>query len=471
MALYGNSFNPDINTDSLLKLYTESASIESKLYNQIIENNGILNEGFFGNLFAPLINGIKNIIKNTKRSMMKLNNAKISKQMNDDLFTVLKILQMRTEKGTQYLGAFYLKLLDDNYSPANTYFKDEMINRNTSIEAEQWDTDLNHEINKSYIDATENIKAVKASREYKRIQENKYDDKNLETIPLKYIMKDIEYCESDLNQFNDQLDKINKVNTTKFTNADKKLYSDMIMYLRLMIYIVSLRMSILNKFLDNAEIKIMNFFKSRDVDSKYAPWDYINRNEWLIADVTEAIYGKGEGSLTKLNNLLTMLTNFNKTKEFKKYMSTHAVLLNMLGLPKKSTIMSLFGEEGKNVRTYYARFIINDYDSIQVANRPLYHMSEIHNLKQINPTCIGNWGKTYYPEPRVYAHINVPLDKMGKKIGSVYEKNYVYRVLDAPKVVYRDPALAATAIFFSTEKPVKVKEFNIDDYLKQNSIQ
>ena len=74
-----------------------------------------------------------------------------------------------------------------------------------------------------------------------------------------------------------------------------------------------------------------------------------------------------------------------------------------------------------------------------------------------------------FPEPRVYVHIGVPLNRYGNKAvdegsGLFTREEIPYVVVDNITEVYRDPEMGKTASYIKTTKPIKVKKLDINKF-------
>ena len=492
MGIYGHAFENYKSIDHLLELFNfeyDSLINEFTFLNKIqivSEANKIISN--IWNKLKQIFQKAKVIFSNLLMNVAKLKSTKMPKQMCDDLVKVLQVLQPRTLVGTKELINYYKKAVKGNYTDKEV--SDDKIKRNSGLKGYAMDTSVEFEIDKSTVDITESIDAIKKMEEYSRLQENNYSDDNAIEVPLTKITSDMQDAKANCFDFESHLSDIQNLSTKA---ENEELNNKVIKFCKKIIEYYHLRINLLTKFFNNAKFSIKNIsgmIKNKAIETKLST----NRNIMKIK------VKLGRDKTNQVKNNLRKLLELNKSEQYKEYESVHSDTCKILGIPEKVTFMCAYPSQEIESVDDVALLVFyykNDYTEIPVGGRPLYHHSTSKDsLSELKPTAIGNWDATFYPEPRVYFHMNVILNKAAKNIDTkeefevgwvekdadgniidsgtetrlerMFDNNKIYKCDTKVDYVYKDTEMGNTGTFVISEKPIKVKEIDYEEWKKEN---
>jgi len=429
---------------------------------------------------------INKIFKSISINIAIFKEIKVPKQMNSDIINCLKTAYPRTLIGMDTLIIYYNYLIE-NKKPIDYKVSDISLDRNVGLDAYTKPTTLEFEVDKSLVDLKETIKSYESMQEVKRLKECKYHDKDLEEIPTKIIITELN---SSIKYVSDLEWELEKISSFKIDKSDENLVrvtNKMIQLCKEMIRFYTIRMNLLDQYMKFARFSLNGIFK---YFQKYNKANYNLSPELNMNKATEVeICITGDPNKT-FYYLLIDLLRLNKEKKYKEYAESHKTVCEILKINQNSTfsIIQFRGvEDNPGSWKFHFIYYINDNSPIYVNNRPLYHHSTSEKtFSKLDPTAVGNWDRTFYPNPRVFLHLNVVLNKAGKKLdlmvdvkdpetGKVSKEYYydirnIYKVIDKIETVYRDPEMGVTGVYYVTEKPIKVKKINYEDWKKENNV-
>ena len=411
------------------------------------------------NIFNRIVTWFKNVLL----SINYFKNAELDSHMNADLLQVLRVSQPRTDINFALLPQFYniLSLLKQDH---NTSFDGAALGVTGDNIFVSRSTDLKHELFKSTTDINESLKAAKTSIEMKRITENKYKHEKTQVIPLGNIVNDIKKSNTNAVKFQNYLDKIqNSIEKARKANGPvSEIGNQMIVFLRAVIEYYTFRISMLSKYLATAKASIkgtLNNIKERNNA------DFKTKTSTNNGVISKKQTMKSEQEANEIKSLYEKICS---VKSYQEYKPLYDELMRKLKIPSGSNIegISVHG----NIIQY--QYVKNPNEKIPIGGRKLYHISNNDGLTQIIPSFKTNAG-VLFSEPRIYAHVNVPLDRYGNKIKEnkdgfrLFDPNtYVYELQGNISTAYRDPEMGRTAVFIKTDKPMPVKKIDYKEFEK-----
>lgn len=412
----------------------------------------------------------------------------INKQKSDDLFAVLKLLNLKTEDD----GAKYLAILFRIQSKLKNDVTDAMDSKLIGIQnSVPGKSTFDHEILIHTKDIDDAIESAEKSKEYERIKANEYKEENLQKIPTVNINSDMKKSKSNLVNYINELEKQENFNNKIENEEVKSLSGKLITFLKKIINYYKFRVQLLTEFFKHAKVSISAVGKNIKEISKgeFATLAKNNKN------IKQFIKKFNSDDVSKLEELYNKMKEANSDKNYSEYSKLHEKACDILGISSNSTFTSIYKIIDNNEKLYGFNVVPNKNPEINVGTRKLYHHSyEEHDdiLKTgLLPNAIGNGNgkmdKIYYPEPRVYFHLSVPKDKGNLKIGGQYvpgffgigittidkyTKGVVYELGDASKFkVYQDPEYGkSTACYIVSDKPIPVKQIDLDQWYKDNEV-
>ena len=406
------------------------------------------------NIFNRIATWFRNIIV----SINYFKNATLDAKMNADLLEVLRISQPRTEINFSLLPKFYNMLSLLKKDTSSKFDGASLGITGDGIFASR-ETDLKHELFKSITDISESLKAAKSSEQMKRIEANSYKNENMQLIPLGNITSDLKKSNVNVTKFQGYLDKLQ----VSIDHANKagahvgEIGNQMITFLRKVIEYYTFRIKLLSKYLTHAKASLkgtLNNLKERNNEN------FKSRTSTKHESLRTTLKVKSNNEAIAIKELYAKATTATTYNEYK---PVYEELLRKVNLPSGTNIEKIAVQDNRVVVTYAK----NPNEKIQIGSRKLYHSSPVGGLTKITPTFKTNAG-VLFSEPRVYAHVNVPLDRYGNKANTkiLFGENHVYEIQANISTAYRDPEMGRTAVYIKTDKEIPVKEINYEEFEK-----
>ena len=440
------------------------ATIDSLLQFIDTEPDSIVTEGL-KDVGKSVMQKIKNLwariciwFKNLLRNINYFKNAQLDPQMNKDLVKVLNVVQARTELNFKLIPLFYsvAKMVKNTNTIDGGSFG-VMSGNERSLR----DTNIENEIDKCVTDLEESLNAAKKLEEYKRIMEDTYSNNNLQTIPLGNITSDVKKSESYLTRFNNELNSISiTYEKMQAIPALKRVSSKMVVFLRKAIEYYTFRITLLTKYLNKAKLSLkgmVNNIKNRKNDE----FTTKKRTKYSTPTMKKIMCTSG-----KQQQLKEIYITCRTTRDYNEYKKNYNELIRLTGVPANCNIESMqFNTLDNSVIIIYVK---NHFVKIPVGGRKLYHQSHHTNITELTPRWKTGNG-VLFPEPRVYAHLNIALDRHGNMIGRNDSNTYVgyqhvYELQDHIDYVYLDPEMGRTATYIVSDRPIRVKEISRDKF-------
>lgn len=400
-------------------------------------------------IFKRIIVWFKNILLNVNY----FKNAELDERMNKDLLTVLKLAQPRTEDNYKILVWYY------------NVFKRGDLNRKfngtavgvAASDVDMTQTNLTDETNKSISDIDDSMNAAKNSEEYKRIEENKYADENLKLIPLSNIIPDMKKSQAACVQYNGYVEKIE--NLLSGTNNPDGVTKRIIVLLNKVVSYYTFRINLLTKYFTKAKASLkgtLNNIKGK------------NNEDSKTKTTTKT--GKAALKFTVTPEKMRVIK-----EEYNACLHAEAYSEYKPHYDKLATMLKLQGANIEGIQfsdNYVVVIAVKQKEGkIPVKGRTLYHTSTGQtNLTELKPSFRTASG-VLFPEPRVYVHIGVPLNRYGNTavdegpgFGIFRRREIPYVVIDSISEVYRDPEMGRTASYIKTDKPIKIKKLDVNKF-------
>lgn len=497
--------------ESMIEFANNITKFYSYCDNLLTEScNTILTEKFDIKEFGTKIwEKIKAFFKKIKeafdRFLLNINylkNARLPKKESDDLQYCLNLMKPRTLDGINDLISLFNytaksgKEIDKEFSKyianrggRNVPFLDRL---NKIMHPDMFDnTDFEFEFGKTLTDINECMNALENSDQYKRLKsEDSYkDEKETIDIPMNNIISDMKESSKALSKITDQLGQvgsaISKVKEpseifSKLANMATRVCSGLIRYYKE-------RIALLNIYFTNAKASL-HAFKQNLADKGYTTGvsTKVTKTKSVIKGV----------DIAKLNELRKELGRLNKERDFNGYKAKFAELCKMLHAKSTDTIYisrlpNITDPNKLSEHVVQITKIENKYRKLEVAGKTLYHhRQEIqnYNIQALYPSaCLsGNFSSrfnlienddipdTFFPEPRVFCHVSVAMDKaaneMNKRINPIdrmnaatyglnFSSGWLYIIKNPEQYnVYIDDEQPKTAAYIITEKDVPVEQ-------------
>lgn len=396
-----------------------------------------------------LVNKIINWIKNVMLNINYFKNAELNPQMNKDMITVLKLSQAHTESNFKILTSVYKILLtlhmNENHKIKGEEFgvaPDNIFQRFSS-------TDLKTEMMKCSIDLDESIKQAKESDEYKRLIEDKYNEEQVEMIPLTHIVNELKRSNTEITNMQNNINKIEATTYTIKTDNGRIFSNAVIKFINDIISYYSFRISILGKYLEKAKASLSAFTSNIK--------DIFNRDNKVTSNYRFGMSKQVTRLKTKeqVQKIKELYENALSAKTYDEYKPYYNELIKLLKIPDGSIIQSLECDPDK----FIVQFMFNKGNSDEVPiskSQNLYHGSYIPDLKYLEPSWIGG-GQVLFPTPRIYVHANVPLNRTSNLVSGF---GYAYKLKVNPSSAYVDKELGITAMWIPANKPIPVERID-----------
>lgn len=375
--------------------------------------------------------------------------AELDENMNKDLESVLKMSQPRTELNFKVINLYYkaLRFFKKDNGKVNRFAVGEIYENFT------FEEDFDELVKRSSIDTKKAIDATKSSKEYKRLQDNKYSNEKKTKIPLNTIQQDISSCNNMMNSMNKELNKM-EFESTKSKNANvKRLINKMHIFMKTIVSYCTFRIGVLGRYLRYAKLSIKDKFKgNKQTESIKSKSDL----KYHIPKIAKKIFS---GNFEEMEKLVSTMKSTDDYSEYKKAYDEFTQKMGISGDVIKSITME------KITKTVIVSHVRDDGESINVSTYNLYHASDNPNLTQLNPFFRSKSGTTFFPTPRIYFHLNVPANRLGSSVQLSEKKgdSVVYQLNQKVNTAYVDRELGKSAVYVNTDKPLKIKKI---DYTK-----
>lgn len=426
----------------------------------------ISNEGF--NLSGVWI-GIKNVFKKIitffKNLLYNINyfkNAKMPRLMHKDLQLVLQNLTPRFEMITSVLNLMYklIKLDKDN-----SYYENEL-------------KDFNNMIDLYDSDADDTLQKCKESKEYKRIMNNDYEQKDVVTIPLNAIINKIKDSEKNITDYNGKYESVvNNMNHAK-SDEDRKIYNKMSNVFRKLVSVYSLQVTLLNIYFSKAkaslkavgnnlkEIKDKSVNVSRDYDGAKRSFikNLLRRSKRKYIKNTPEFLSK----FKEINNRISETNNdITKYNEYRKAFDELASLVNESG-DQVIIYPSMINESCDTFQFFCIKEDGKPFTLLD--NMQLYHTSNNPNLKELVGRYFhtSNGYRRLWATPRVYFSIGTAISRDGSKFDEktkldptdIMRKATLTKYTPAKAITqcYRDEEIGGNAVFVTTTSAISIKK-------------
>jgi preprotein translocase subunit Sss1 len=388
-------------------------------------------------------------------------NAELDDQMNKDLIKVLQICQPRTEINFKLIKTYYnvMRKYHTGYDRDIAGQQFGIAPNDLKSFIPESITNLETEIEKSHTDLEDAMNAATNSSEYKRIQEDNYENKNMKLIPLTQITQDMKSSQSSSTSFNNELNSLE--NIVSHMEKPDKVTSKMLAFVRKAASYYTFRINLLTKYFTKAKASIqgtLNNIKERNNDEFKSKTNTSHESPKLKVKISL--------SNEKMERVKELYEKCKEVEKYSEYKPLYDELTTLLHL-KGSTIEAV----GFTGTTAIVMYVKNPDEKINVSGRTLYHtktkMDYLDNngrLTEVKPT-FRTMGGVLFPEPRIYVHVGVPLNRYSDTLS---KKDVAHVVLDKIETVYRDPELGRTAVFIKTDKPIRVKPITPEESNSSN---
>lgn len=355
-----------------------------------------------------------------------------------------------------------------NFEPIYIYYKiaktlkQDMIKVNRFVVGEIYEKkgyaeDLENLVVRSSVDTFEAIQGSKNSNEFRRLNENKYTNNKIENIPLSKIIHDLKKCNSTITKYEIELDKI-----LKFSNNKSELSSlneKMTRYFQVVINYYSFRIGILSKYLQYAKASLGAFVdnicgNSEEIkaNTKYVIPKKVSKTfpEEEFKEVTDKIYAMRTCD----------------AEDYTTYRKHYEKFCELMSGSDDIIIKGLFISE-KN-RRIDMKYIKDDGNKIPISSQTLFHASDNETLTELKPSFRSKDGRIFFPTPRIYFHINMPLNRYGSTVQHLKTKSdtCIYQCVSPVSKAKCDKELGKTAVFVETFAPIKIKKVEYEQIIK-----
>lgn len=417
-----------------------------------IEVSPIATEGFVDDLKNSLATkaSISGRHINTWYSKILINvnhfkNAQLDEEQNKDLIKVLNMAQPRTELNFKLFPRYYeyLKMIGNMEKRIDG--KPFGLRSGPMIELRK--TTLENEITKSIADVRGALKAAQESKEYKRIKSNKYTNDRMQNIPLSGIVNDMKQTKASAATYQKHLDAFTK-RVQEMEKVDK-VTEKMAVFLNSIMSYYKFRISLLTIYFDHAKASlkgtIRNMVDSDEAQYKTTSNTQLDKAKWLTKKMEPE----------KVKHLQEIYKQALQAKPYSAYKPLYEEITGALGLQGKIIRKLKFEPEKGLIHAYW---VTTNTQKINVGSQKLYHGVPGHvtkTLTYLRPSYCGIDGYLF-PEPRIYFHIGVPLNRCSNKPDpAAGEKSYT--PTQPIQIVWKDNELGGTAVYYTTTKNVPVK--------------
>lgn len=429
---------------------------------------------------------LKTMIVNLISNLNMFREAKIDETKSKDLFTILDLLDLKAvNQGSKLIAENFKKMYKSAGSDvANDWkFSEKDINSSSkSVPGTSGSFDF--EATKYVKDIKDAMDSVNESKEYKRLQENKYENNNIKQFPLSSINNDMKNCRNILLDYINELESFSKfVQKIKEENVNKVGHK-IVMFLKKIIEYYNFRIKILTNFFKGAKVSLKAFKNNKDELSKgeYGGAKFDKSN-----NIKQHIEKFSPEEIKKIQEYVSLLKEYNQNKEFNNYTKIFKEITSLLKINSNDTFAIL--SIRKDSIVYNS--VKNNAKQIPTGIRKFYHHTyATYNNESLRDTilkeglkanAVGSGGSIFYPEPRVYFHLSVPQNSASSRILQNVKVSYfdpgkkikgdVFELTGGPYTVYNDPEYGnGTACFIISNKNIPVKLVDMDKWEKDNEL-
>ena len=506
-----DTFNPILEfADQVVENYSIFDRLLTERYEIIIEKENLDIKYYFTKIWDSIKRFFQKIIEAFKRFMLNVNyfkNAELPKKQSDDLQFCLNLMKPRTLDGIDKIirmfneevgkyhratnqtvntiaadrsGRNYAGLEKLNQLLAQAIQK--MAGENSGMD---FNSDMEFELGKTITEVNECMEALHNSDQYKRLttEENQYSDEDKVTIPMNNIITDMKDAQKGLSEITHQLSIAERGIKGLSESADQKVMEVQ----KKMVNMVTTACKKLIEYYQE-RIKLLGIYFKSAKASLAALKNNLKDKGYSVGANTKSAklktsIGLSSQSLSELKDLMKAMGKNNKDRDWGAYRENFSKMIKILHADPQDTIYIPSVTVSGGSFVYYR--LKNPYKKVEVSGKTLYHHRyDTTGIKALYPSaCLsGNIGKanfldallatmypdTFFPEPRVYCHLGVALDKasleFGKQAGG--SKGYLYKVINSEQYsgnVYVDAEQAKTAVFIITENDIPVEEIDANE--------
>lgn len=380
-------------------------------------------------------------------------NAKLDPQQNKDLMQVLNMAQPRTELNFSIISRFYKQLSLTRQLDRTIDGKAFGMRSGPDVAGRQ--TNLKNEIQKSIVDLKAALSSAQSSEQYKRLKSNSYKNEKMEFIPLSGISTDMKRTRENVSKYASLMDDFNKkIAGMKHIDETTKR---MVVFLNYVNRYYSFRVSLLSMYFARAKASLRGTIRNVQTkgDQKYQTHDntQLSKATWTT-------------KLMKPSAAKELKENYEqalKAETYQKYKPYYDKVMNALGLHgqilRKLQVDTTLGK----VKAYS---VVTNVQKVNVGDKGLYHTAAagVPHLTHLTPSYCGRDGYLF-PEPRVYFHIGVPLNRCSNMIKEGSGETVYTPAGKITGTIWKDAELGGTAVYVTTTQDIPVK--SIDAIAKQ----
>jgi len=387
-------------------------------------------------------------------------NARLYDQLNKDLLTVLQISQARTENMFKTIPLIYKVLSVLSKMGMGELDSHEGITIGVSGSGGKVSKDINikSQIHRLSTDITNNIKAAKSTKEYKRIMKNEYTGE-IKQIPLTNIIPDLKKSNSGLTFAENNLVKMkNELAHVKDNPKSSEIVNQIITFFNKVAKYYTFRIGILSKYFKLAKASLLG--TGRNLKEIVTGENNTRKSFKKSLSMKLNIASEKDRDAIK-----DVYEKAKKAETYSEYKPLYDELIKLLKI--KPCAIEKISIDGAVVNIMAADETGNEMPFAK--GQKLYHTSANGKLKKLDPRWKTPAG-ILFPTPRIYFHVNCPLDRFGNSVGSSNDKDCVYELVKTPDTVHVDRELGSTAVYVETTTSLEVKKIDYAEWKKLNDI-
>ena len=407
-----------------------------------------------------LLRNVNTWYTNLLKNVNYFSNARLYDQLNKDLLTVLQVSQARTESMFKTIPVIYkiLSVLSKMGMGELDSHEGITIGVNGAGGKISKDINIKSQIHRLSTDITNNIKAAKATKEYKRIMKNEYTGE-IKQIPLTNIIPDLKKSNSGLTFAENNLSKMKtELSKVKENPKSAEIVNQIIVFFNKVAEYYTFRIGILSKYFKLAKSSLMGVGRNLKEAVKGENASRKSFKKTLSMKVTVA-------SASDREKIKDVYEKAKKAETYDEYKPLYDELIKLLKI--KPCAIEKISMDGAIINIMAADETGNEITFAK--GQKLYHTSANGKLKKLEPRWKTPAG-ILFPTPRIYFHINCPLDRFGNSVGSSNAKDSVYELVNNPDKVHVDRELGSTAVYVETTSHLEVKKIDYAEWKKLNDI-
>lgn len=464
------------------------------------DNYQIAEEGSLSNFAKKVWINIQTILKKLlqifKNLLMKVNYLRTSKlptQKSKDLLLVIQNLNPRYEVLNKTFMMVYKTASIENMQRDKEYtkrmeeLKREHPDSNITIDHTNAYDELSSEIEQSLDDVTSVVRDATSSSEYKRIQEDNYNNNQISEIPLSNIITAMKKAENSLISYEGNAKKMALAEENPKSEAQKRAAGKCRELFSKICEAYKMQIRLLKIFFDNA--KVTATAVGKNIKEKVKKENDPNRNYANAKSMVGMLIKQGAVSKTvkvtpeqkkRFEEFDKQITECNnKPENFEKYKkayeeickiaktSPNCVLIYDVPGGNRSGMLPAVGENE------IAFMVMKDNNKPMklLSNTKLYHTSDNGELKELTGryyhTSLGI--RRLWSSQRVYFSIGNAMSKDGSKFngkdpmakyeGTKERSLYKYEPVEHIDTVYRDVEMGiGSAVYVPTKTSIKIKK-------------